>query len=313
MAELLPQTIGIDISKATLDVHVHPAGIDRRFANTDKGQKALIAWLGQWPIERIAYEATATYHRALEQALAHMPAVKLNPERARRFAQATGTLAKTDRIDAAMLARMAATLQPPVRPAQSLQQAQLAELVNARDGLVRDRTGLRNREKNLTLAILKRQCKQRLGQINRHITALDAEIAQLIAADRALARRHQIITSIGGLGVITANQLIATMPELGSLDNKQAASLAGLAPITRQSGQWKGKSFIRGGRANVRQALYMPALVAARFNPDLRAKYQQLIAAGKPPKLAITAIMRKLIVTANALLKANRLWVNSLA
>jgi transposase len=120
------------------------------------------------------------------------------------------------------------------------------------------------------------------------------------------ARRHQILISIAGVGTLTANQLIATMPELGSIENKQAASLAGLARVTRQSGQWKGKSFIRGGRANVRQALYMPALVAARFNPDLKAKYQQLIAAGKPAKIAITAVMRKLVVTANALLKNDR-------
>jgi transposase len=311
MSISLPQTIGIDISKATLDAHAHPAGTDRQFANTAKGHKALIAWLGQWPVERIAYEATATYHRALEQALSDMPCVKLNPERARRFAQATGTLAKTDRIDAALLARMAATLQPPVRPVRSPGQAQLAELINARDGLVRDRTALKNREKNLTIALLKRQCTQRLHQIERHIEALDAEIAAVIAAVPDLTRRHQILTSIDGLGTLTANQLIANMPELGTLENKQAASLAGLAPITRQSGQWKGKSFIRGGRANVRQALYMPALVAARFNPDLKAKYQQLIAAGKPAKVAITAVMRKLIVTANALLKADRLWVKS--
>lgn len=313
MSTPLPQTIGIDISKATLDCHAHPAGIDRQFANSAKGHKALLAWVGQWTIERIAYEATATYHRALEQALADMPCVKLNPERARRFAQATGTLAKTDRIDAAMLARMAATLQPPVRPAQSAKQALLAELINARDGLMRDRTAIKNREKNLTLAILKRQAKQRLDQIARHIEALDTEIARIIAADAQLARRHEILTSIDGVGTLTANQLIATMPELGTLENKQAASLAGLAPVARQSGQWKGKSFIRGGRANVRQALYMPALVAARYNPDLKAKYRQLIAAGKPAKIAITTVMRKLIVTANALLKADRLWVKSLA
>jgi transposase len=179
--------------------------------------------------------------------------------------------------------------------------------------LVRDRTALKNREKNLTIAILKRQCKQRLDQIERHIEALDAEIAGLIATDPALARRHEILTSIDGVGILTANQLIATMPELGTLENKQAASLAGLAPVARQSGQWKGKSFIRGGRAKVRQALYMPALVAARYNPDLKAKYRQLIAAGKPPKVAITAVMRKLIVIANTLLKADRLWVKSLA
>jgi len=312
MSTPLPQTIGIDISKASLDCHAHPAGIARRFANTPKGHKALIAWLGQWRIERIAYEATGTYHRALEAALAEQPCVKLNPERARRFAQATGTLAKTDRIDAAMLARMAATLQPPVRPAKTRQQVQLAELINARDGMVRDRTALKNREKNLTIAFIKRQCKQRLEQIERHIAALDAEIARIIAADAQLARRHEILTSIDGVGTLTANQLIATMPELGTLENKQAASLAGLAPVARQSGQWKGKSCIRGGRANVRQALYMPALVAARYNPDLKAKYQQLVTAGKPAKIAITTVMRKLIVIANALLKADRLWVKSL-
>jgi transposase len=313
MSTPLPQTVGIDISKATLDAYAYPAGIHRQFANSANGHKALIAWLAQWPVERVAYEATATYHRALEAALTDWPCVKLNPERARRFAQATGTLAKTDRIDAMLLARMAATLQPSLRPARSPQQMQLAELINARDGLVRDRTALKNREKNLTIAILKRQARQRLDQIARHVEALDAEIARLIAADPALARRHEIITSIDGLGTLTANQLIATMPELGTLENKQAASLAGLAPIARQSGQWKGKSFIRGGRANVRQALYMPALVAARFNPDLKAKYQQLIAQGKPAKVAIIAVMRKLIVTTNALLKADRLWTKSLA
>lgn len=313
MSTSLPQTVGIDISKATLDAHAYPAGIDRQFANSAKGHKALITWLAQWPVERIAYEATATYHRSLEAALADWPCVRLNPERARRFAQATGTLAKTDRIDAMLLARMAATLQPSVRPARSARQMQLAELINARDGLVRDRIALKNREKNLTIAILKRQARQRLDQIARHLEALDAEIARLIAADPALARRHEIITSIDGLGALTANQLIATMPELGTLENKQAASLAGLAPVARQSGQWKGKSFIRGGRANVRQALYMPALVAARFNPDLKAKYQQFIAQGKPAKVAITAVMRKLIVTANALLKADRLWLKSIA
>ena len=313
MSNDLPQTIGIDISKASLDCHAHPAGVEHQFANSTKGLKALIAWLGQWQVERIAYEATATYHRALEASLADWPCVKLNPERARRFAQATGTLAKTDRIDAMLLARMAATLQPPVRPAKSTEQVQLAELINARDGLVRDRTALKNREKNLAITLLERQCRQRLDQIDQHIEALDAEIANLIAADAALSRRHQILTSIAGVGTLTANQLMATMPELGTFENKQAAALAGLAPIARQSGQWKGKSFIRGGRGNVRLALYMPALVAARYNPDRKAKYQQLVTAGKPAKIAIAAVKRKLVVTANALLKADRCWQQSLA
>jgi transposase len=130
--------------------------------------------------------------------------------------------------------------------------------------LVRNPTACLNREKNLTITLLKRQCRQHLEQINRHVAALDPEIAKLIATDAALARRHQILTSIAGVGMLTANQLIATTPELGSLENKQAAALAGLAPIARQPGQWKSKSFISGGRANVRQARSMPAFVAAR-------------------------------------------------
>lgn len=233
--------------------------------------------------------------------------------RARRFAQATGTLAKTDKIDAAMLAKMAATIQPDIRPVRSAKLAQLGELMNARDGLVRDRSALKNREKNLTLPLLKQQAKRRIDQIAHQIKAIDASAQALISADIDLARKREIIASIKGLGVLTAAQLIATMPELGSLENKQAASLAGLAPITKQSGQWSGKAHIHAGRANVRHALYMPALVAARFNPDIKAKYTHLIGIGKPAKVAITAIMRKLIVTANALLKANRLWKESLA
>lgn len=313
MTQPLPQTIGIDISKKHLDAHAHPGGDARQFANTPAGFAALLKWIGQWPVDRLAYEATGVYHRAFEQALADFPLVRINPLRARRFAQATGTLAKTDRIDAGVLARMAATLQPDIRPVKSAKLAQLAELMNARDGLVRDRTALKNREKNLLLPLLKRQAKARIEQIARHIEAIDKQAQALINADAALARKREIITSIKGLGPVTAAQLIATMPELGALENKQAASLAGLAPITRQSGQWSGKAHIHAGRANVRQSLYMPALVAARFNPDIKAKYNQLISIGKPAKVAITAVMRKLIVTANALLKADRLWKESMA
>lgn len=313
MDNTLPQTIGIDISKATLDVYAHPAGSERQFTNTVKGHRELIDWLGQWQIDRIAYEATGAYHRQLEQALTDLPCVKLNPARARRFAQAAGTLAKTDRIDAVILARMAATLRPPVRSASTPQQAKLAELISARDGLVRDKIALQNQAKNPTLPLLKRQHKKRLDQIERYIEQVDAELATIIAADPELARRHEIIASIAGVGTRTADQLVATMPELGALDPKQAASLAGLAPVARQSGQWKGRSFIQGGRANVRRALYMPALVAARYNPDLKAKYQSLIASGKPAKIAVVTLMRKLIVMANALIKADRLWVEKRA
>lgn len=172
---------------------------------------------------------------------------------------------------------MAAILRPPVQ--------------SARTAL---KTGVR-----ISHHIAQTRCQQRLKQIALHIDALDAETASIIAADAALTGRHQILTSIAGLGTLTTNQLIITMPELGTLDGKEAASLAELAPVARQSGQWKGKSFIRGGRANVRQAYFMPTLIAARFNSDLKSKYQLMVAAGKPAKVAI--------ITANALLKADRL------
>jgi transposase len=156
--------------------------------------------------------------------------------------------------------------------------------------------------------LLKRQNGERLKQIQRHLGDLDQTILALIKTDPDLAQRLDILTSIPSVSHATACALIIDMPELGALQPSEAASLAGLAPVARQSGTWTGRAFIRGGRANVRQALYMPALVAMRFNPDLKAKYQALKAAGKPPKVAITALMRKLIILANALIKAQRKW-----
>jgi transposase len=247
-------------------------------------------------------------HGALERALAKagLPMVKVNPRQARRFAEATGKLAKTDRLDAALLARMGALLQLEARPAPDETIAELKQLHIARDALVKDRTAAKNRAKVITLALLKRQNSERLKHIERQITAIEAEIESRIQANAELERRFGILTSIPGIARLTAFVLLIEMPELGAMEPRQAASLSGLAPVARQSGRWTGKAFIRGG---VRQALYMPALVAMRFNPDLKAKYQQLVAAGKPAKVAITAIMRKLIVMANALLKAGRHWM----
>jgi transposase len=171
---------------------------------------------------------------------------------------------------------------------------------------VKDRTAAKNRRQVLTESLLKRQNTQRLEQIKRQIVAIEAAILEQIRVDPDLAQRFAILTSIPGVSAITAFALLIEMPELGALEAGQAASLAGLAPVARQSGRWTGRAFIRGGRAAVRQAVYMPALVAARFNPDMKAKYRQLIDAGKPAKVALTAVMRKLILLANALLKANR-------
>ena len=238
--------------------------------------------------------------------------VKVNPRQARRFAEATGRLAKTDRLDAAMLARMGALLALEARPVRSPILNDLKDLHMAREALVKNRTAAKNRAKALTLPILKRHNSQQLRQIERQMAAVEKEIMALIQADPDLARRFAILVSIPGISAITACALLIDMPELGTLGQAQAASLAGLAPVARQSGQWTGRAFIRGGRANVRRALYMPALVAMRFNPDLKTKYDQLRAAGKASKVAITAIMRRLILLANALLRDGRIWTQSL-
>lgn len=315
MTQVVAQAAGVDISKDHLDACLHPNGATSRFTNNAHGFTALIAWLAPHAPACIVFEATGAYHRAFERTLGGqgLPVVKVNPRQARRFAEAIGTRTKTDRVDAAMLARFGALLEPAVRPIISPTLDQMRELHTARCALVKDRTAAQNRQKKLVLALLKRQAARRLAQIEDQLAAIDAELARLVKTDPALQARFNSLVSIPGIGSATALALLIEMPELGTLEHRQAASLAGLAPVTRESGQWKGKSFISGGRANLRHALFMPALVAIRFNADFKAKYQAMTAAGKPPKVAIIAIMRKLVVLANALLKNPRPWTPRVA
>lgn len=310
MTSIITQNVGVDICKATLDVHLHPAGSARQFTNDAKGIKALIGWLGEQDVARIVFEPTGPYHHRFERQLgeAGLPLAKVNPLQARRFAQAAGTHAKTDAIDAAMLARMGALLTPPVRPITSQAIDEMKELHIARLALVKDRTAAKNREHACRAPLLKRHAAQRLAQIDRQIAAIDSALKARLHSEPELVARFDILVSIPGIGALTAITMLIEMPELGQLDNKQVASLAGLAPQARDSGQHRGRRHIRGGRAILRQALYMPALVATRFNADMKSKYQALVTAGKPAKVAITAVMRKLIIIANALLKANRNW-----
>lgn len=310
MTTIIAQNAGVDISKATLDVHLYPAGNARQFSNDARGIKALLGWLGEHDIARIVFEPTGPYHHRFERHLgeAGLPLAKINPLQARRFAQAAGTHAKTDAIDAAMLARMGALLTPPVRPMTSAAIDEMKELHVARLALVKDRTAAKNRDHACRSPLLKRHAAQRLAQIDRQIAAIDSALAARLHAEPELVARFNILVSIPGIGALTAITMLIEMPELGNLDNKQAASLAGLAPQARDSGQHRGRRHIRGGRAQLRQALYMPALVATRFNADMKAKYQAMIAAGKPAKVAITTVMRKLVILANVLLKANRAW-----
>jgi len=307
-------TIGIDISKSHLDVFHLEEQRTERFENTPRGFRSLGRWLSGLAVVRVVFEATGPYHRAFERAFAgKLPLVKVNPLQARRFAQACGTRAKTDAVDARSLARMGAAL--ALEPDQPVSQMlhDLRDLQIARTALIKERTRLRNRGRVQNAGVLRRQTKTRLALVERQIAELDDEIARLIAEDRACARKRELLCSIPGLGKVAAAAILTFLPEIGTLDRKQAASLAGLVPHARESGQWKGKSFISGGRKPLRDALYMPALVAMRFNPDLKAKYIALRDAGKPAKVAIVAIMRKLIEIANALVKADRKWAEKTA
>lgn len=304
------QNIGIDISKSHLDAFRMEDRSTERFENSPRGFRALINWLGTARTARIVFEPTGPYHRAFEKALSgKFPLVKVNPLQARRFAQACGTRAKTDAVDARTLARMGAALALEPDEPTSEKLHDLRDLQVARTGLFKERTRLLNRGGVQTNRVLRRQTKTRLALVERQISELDEVIAKHIEEDESTARKRDILRSIPGLGPVAAALILTFLPEIGTLERKQAGSLAGLAPHTRESGTWKGKSFISGGRKPLRDALYMPALVAARFNPDLKAKYTQLRTAGKPAKVAIVAIMRKLLETANALVKADRLWV----
>ena len=311
---MMKDSIGIDISKDHLDVYRLGTGAFARHANDPAGFRALKRWIGDRQPQLLVYEATGPCHGRLEQAFAgKLPLVKVNPLQARRFAQASGRRAKTDRVDARMLARMGAALDLVADTPADEGQHELKELQVARTALVKDRTRLKNRLKTQTLAMTRRHTRARLAQLERQLDALQGEIASRLKACPKRARAHAILKSIRGIGGVVAAAILIECPEIGTLGKKQAAALAGLAPMTRQSGEWKGKAFIQGGRKYLRHALYMPALVAIRFNPDLKQKYQAMIKTGKPPKVAITAIMRKLIEMANALIKDDRMWTTKMA
>ncbi len=304
--------IGIDISKDKFDAHRLSDGAYQEFPNTKTGFRQFQKWLGGAMPARVVYEATGAYHGAFERALgARLPLVKVNPLQARRFAQARGQRAKTDKVDARMLAQMgvALSLEPDAPKAQDFHI--LKELQVARGGLIKDRTRVKNQIHQQSQPLTRQLSQERLEQIEAQIKELDAAIQAQIAQDETRARKLEILQSIPGIGSVVAATILTFCPEIGTLRNKATASLAGLAPFSQQSGNWRGKAHISGGRKPLRDALYMPALVATRFNPDLKAQYERLRERGKPAKIALTAIMRKLIILANTLIKDDRLWVNN--
>lgn len=307
--------VGIDVSKAWLDVACVPAltqeqgALTRHVDNEEKARSELVRRLAELAPQLVVLEATGGWETALAGALcaAGLAVAVVNPKRVRDFARAAGVLAKTDRLDARVLALFGQRMQPQVHPMADEAQQEIAELVDRRAQLV----AMRAQEKN-RLATVKPVARK---SVREHIEWLDARIKQL---DRELdtrlkdspvyKARYELLDSIPGLGRVTISTSLGRLPELGSLDRRRVAALVGVAPFADDSGKRRGQRYIQGGRADVRRVLYMAALSAARCNPAIKAMFQRLRAQGKPFKVAMTACMRKLLVIMNAILKSGRPW-----
>jgi len=294
---------GLDIAKLNLQLHL--AGRVHDLPNTKVGHRRLLKLLTPHSSVHVVCEATGGYERDIVAAL-HQPNVPvsvLNPARVRHFARATGQRAKTDHIDAAILSEYGRALQPKPTAPRTPQEQQLTELIRRRGQILDVLVAQRQQTETLTLPALRRQAQSFIHRLERDLARIEDLLRQLRTETPTLDTRAQKLEAIKGVGTLTALSVLAELPELGTLNRRQAAALAGLAPHPRESGQWHGRRSIGGGRAPVRRALYMAALVAARSNTHLKAFYQRLRTAGKPAKVALTAVMRKLIVLMNHILK----------
>ena len=301
--------VGIDVSKARLDVAVWPAGEAFQAANDRAGWRELVRRLQRLEVALIGLEASGGYERGPLRALikAGLPARLVNPWRMRRFAQACGILAKNDRVDAVAIARFVATVPPrPVVRSRALDN--LAELVTTRRQLRDELTRATNQAEHAGQPVVARLARRRIHQLKAEILLLDKTIAKAIADDPELDRKSALMRSVPSVGPVLAQSLLAFMPELGSLTNRQAASLLGVAPFDFESGTFKGQRRIFGGRRDLRDVAFMAAMIASRCNPVFKTFSQRLRDAGKRPKVAIVAVMRKLIVTLNAMLRDNQPW-----
>lgn len=290
--------VGIDVSKARLDVAVHLTGESRSFANTATGWRRLAKWLLGLQPSQVVLEATGGYEQAALDALfaAGLPMVRLNPRQARDFAKATGQLAKTDRLDARVLAHMAQVLSLQRYQPRSAEQRRLAQWLQRRNQVVQMLASERQRLTPLTDPLLRRLMQRQIATLVRALATLDRNLHQQLQAQPILAP----LRTVKGVGPVLQATLTCQLPELGHLNGKAIAKLVGVAPLARDSGLLRGQRKIWGGRDTVRTALYMAALSAMRYEPRLRDFYQSLRARGKPAKLAIVAVMRKLIVILNA-------------
>jgi transposase len=304
-----PCFVGIDVSRDWLDVAVRPAGEGWRVANDEAGIEALVAGLRELPPTGVVLEATGGLEAPVAAALAEagLPVAVVNPRQARDFAKATGQLAKSDALDARMLAHFAEAIRPALRPLPDAEQQRLAALLARRRQVVAMLVAERQRLSRALLAVRPR--------VEAHIVWLEAELAGLdgdldaaIQASPVWRARADLLRSVPGVGPVLARTLLAALPELGRLDRKQIAALVGVAPLARESGRLRGRRGIWGGRAEVRRVLYMATVVAVRHNPLIAAFYARLIAAGKPPKVALVACMHKLLLLLDAIARSGQPW-----
>lgn len=306
--------VGIDVAKAQLDVAVDGMEAVERVANDAGGITAVVHRLQRTVPTLVVLEATGGYELALVAALgiAGLPVVVVNPRQVRDFAKATGQLAKTDRIDARILARFAAVIRPAVRPLADEAHQDLEAVVSRRRQLSEMLTAEQAR---LTVAsrAVRPSLRKHIAFLKRELHGADHDLGQLIKASPVWREADDLLQSVPGVGDVTAHTLIASLPELGTLDRRAIAKLVGVAPLNHDSGQHRGQRTIWGGRADVRRVVYMAALVASRWNPVIRAFYRRLRLAGKAPKLALVACMRKLLTILNSILKTKRPWAPSLA
>lgn len=302
--------VGIDVSKDRLDVHLLPSGEAFAVARDGDGLAALLARLSGQPVALVGLEATGGFETVVAATLAAagLPVVVANPANIRAYAQAIGQRAKTDAIDAAVIARFLEATRPTPRPLPDEQTQLLADLTARRRQIIQMIVAERQRAKRTAHTRLKRSIGRLVAALEKELGEIDRDIDEAVRGSPAWRAKEDLLTSVPGVGPTIARTLIAELPELGQLDRRQIAALAGLAPWTRRSGQWRGKSFIGGGRAAVRASLFMAAMVAARHNPVLRAFRQRLIDAGKPKLVALIAVARKLLTILNAIVRDDTPW-----
>ena len=302
--------VGIDVSKDRLDVAVRPSGQVFAVARDADGIDGLIARIAPLCPTAVAVEATGGYETVVAASLAAagLAVVVVNPAQVRGFARALGQRAKTDPIDARIIAHFVEATKPEIRPLADAETRMLADLVARRRQIVQMIVAERQRQRRLPDKRLQKSIARLLAALQKELSSLETDIDDAVRGSPAWRDKEDLLASVPGIGKIIARTLLAELPELGALDRRKIAALVGLAPWTRQSGQWKGKSFIGGGRADVRAALFTGAMVAARYNPDLKVFRDKLVQAGKPKLVALVATARKLLTILNAIVRDQQPW-----